>query len=135
MVAKSATKNVKRKGAAGAKPAAAATRKPAKSAAAPPRVERAVGKTKAAKPVPATNNHRAKKSAEVFYIVVDRDELRIATTKPSTPGRVESASTFDEAKDRAIDALIALIDGLEESLWAIKQSSDYQDYQARVAGR
>ncbi|HVU89334.1 MAG TPA: hypothetical protein VHD36_18550 [Pirellulales bacterium] len=60
-----------------------------------------------------------------YYIVVEHEDLRISTEKPKAAGRVETADTFDEAKDKALDRLIDLIDRFERRLWEVKQSLDH----------
>ena len=66
----------------------------------------------------------AGKNSHTFYIFVDYEELRISTEKPTSTAHVMTAGTFDEAKEKAVDYLIELIDTLERRLWQIKQSSD-----------
>ena len=68
---------------------------------------------------------RLAKNSDKFYIVVEREELNISTEKPQSSVPVDSADTFHEAKDKAVDYLIALIDNYERRLWEIKQSQDY----------
>ena len=77
---------------------------------------RNVGKRPAAAP--------ANKNSEALYIYIERDQLHIATEKPKSTAHVLSAATFDEAKEKAVDYLIELIDALERRLWDIKQASD-----------
>ncbi|HEY4310992.1 MAG TPA: hypothetical protein VGN12_16190 [Pirellulales bacterium] len=61
-----------------------------------------------------------------YYIVVEHDDLRISTEKPKTNGRLETAESFIEAKEKAVDRLIDLIDSFERRLWQVKQSNDHQ---------
>jgi hypothetical protein len=61
-----------------------------------------------------------------YYIVVEHDDLRISTERPKTNGRLETAESFIEAKEKAVDRLIDLIDSFERRLWQVKQSNDHQ---------
>ena len=97
------------------KPAATIKSVPAKSAPATP-----------ATAADTTTNHESHDESGTYYIVVEHDDLRISTDKPKSNGRVETAATFDEAKDKAMDRLIDLIDRFEHRLWEVKQSLDHE---------
>ncbi len=91
-------------------------------------------KLKSNKAAAPANNHRAKKAAPGFYVVVDRHQLQITTAKPAATARWEAAASFEAAKDKAVDLLISRIDALERHLWLLKQARDHKDYEARMAG-
>jgi hypothetical protein len=110
----------------------------ATTAKAKPSVAQSVPKTAAAKKsAPATGKKGpvalrtakspkpAAKNSDKFYIVVEHSELNIFKEKPQSSVPVDSADTFHEAKDKAVDYLIELIDHYERRLWEIKRSSDY----------
>jgi hypothetical protein len=61
-----------------------------------------------------------------YYIVVEHEDVRIATAKPQSTGRVETATSFIEAKEKAVDRLIDIIDRFERRLWQVKQSQDHE---------
>jgi hypothetical protein len=75
---------------------------------------------------PATDLPTTADESGTYYIVVEHDDLRISTAKPKSNGRVETAATFAEAKDKAMDCLIDLIDRFERRLWEVKQSLDHE---------
>ena len=70
--------------------------------------------------------HNSADESGTYYIVVEHEDLRISTAKPKTGGRVETAATFDEAKEKAVDCLIDIIDRFERRLWEVKQSLDHE---------
>ncbi len=78
---------------------------------------------------PAPRKPAAGKSAATesgtYYIVVEHEDVRIATAKPQSTGRVETATSFIEAKEKAVDRLIDIIDRFERRLWQVKQSQDH----------
>ncbi len=57
--------------------------------------------------------------------MVEHEDVRIATAKPKSTGRVETAASFIEAKEKAVDRLIDIIDRFERRLWQVKQSQDH----------
>jgi hypothetical protein len=67
----------------------------------------------------------AAKNSDKFYIVVEHSDLNISKQKPQSSVPVDSADTFHEAKEKAVDYLIELIDHYERRLWEIKRSNDY----------
>lgn len=128
MSAKSSRQTTKRVTSKAAKP------KPNAQAIAPPTTVSKKKKSKAAKakkpPAKATNNEgshaQPQQESDTFYIVVEHDDLLISTDKPSSNRRIETAGSFVEAKDKAVDYLIALIDSYERRLWKIKQADDVE---------
>jgi hypothetical protein len=117
-----------------AKPAPAAKKGPIALRTSATRKPAAPIKSVPAKSAPATSataadtttNHESHDESGTYYIVVEHDDLRISTAKPKSNGRVETAATFDEAKDKAMDRLIDLIDRFEHRLWEVKQSLDHE---------
>ncbi|MBI2827330.1 MAG: hypothetical protein HYX69_21870 [Planctomycetia bacterium] len=80
----------------------------------------------------AAGNRASKQTKETYYFVVTSANARISTAKPPSAERVETAGSFREVKDKAVDHLIELIDALERRLWEIKRSQDYAEYQAQL---
>jgi len=131
MSGKSLQPNAKRGASKTAKPKGNAGRSAAKSAA--KKTPQAANAAKAG-PIALRNVAKrtpASKNSDTFYIFVDHERLHISTEKPKSAAHVMTAGSFDEAKEKAVDYLIELIDGLERRLWEIKQSSDFESLATR----
>jgi hypothetical protein len=73
------------------------------------------------------------KSKKEFYFVAGDYEPRITDKKPKPSGSVLEFSSFEEAKDQAVEQLIDLIDRCERRLWEIKRAESFEQYQ-QLAG-
>ena len=69
---------------------------------------------------------------KAYFFVAGDYEPRITDKKPTPSARVLEFSTFEEAKDQAVEQLIDLIDRCEQRLWAIKRAENFEQYQVRV---
>ncbi len=126
-VARSTTKPAAKKAVVTPPAAKPATKKPAA-------VKLPVAKPTAAKPAATKKGPIALRTSastkvaidepEKYYVVAEQQDLRISKGKPASNGHVASAKTFDEAKDKAVDYLIALIDTYERRLWELKKSTE-----------
>jgi molecular chaperone GrpE (heat shock protein) len=131
MARKSPSPNPKRAAAASVKPKGTGGNKAAKTA-----VKKTSPTAGAAKSGPialrnVTKRVAAEKNSDTLYIFADHEQLHISTEKPKAAAHIMTASSFDEAKEKAVDFLIEVIDNLERRLWEIKQASDLESLATR----
>ena len=98
----------------------------------------AKAKAKTKKPAPSQNsarsgNDRPKAASASFFFPAEFDP-RISSQKPSSATAVIESRTFDEARDKALDALIEIIDRCEERLWQLKQARSLAEYEQLSGG-
>jgi hypothetical protein len=94
--------------------------KAAKSAA---KAKPAAGKETSNKAPAAGKSNKTKMPA---YFVAHDFDFGIFATRPKSSGPVAQFDTFDEAKEKAVNDLLEVIERCERKLWAIQRATSYE---------